>query len=398
MYCRSSTTTWTPRRRLVSVTTTSRLLLVILLWTGNNRIVVRADAPPPREYNDPVQAQATGTTVRLQYEDEDEEEESSLLFQFVHKTIIIPHDDKLDRGGEDAAACTDAWLVVADGVGGWADEGVDPGLFSRQLVQHVIAGHPKQAIQSIFEQANTKTAAEHLGSATCTGLRVNTAAPWTVETLNVGDSGYSIHRRNNDNNDDDNDQWTVVFASEPGQQAFNFPHQLGGQYGHDVHQVGVSQQHKLQPGDVIVVYSDGVSDNVVPEQFHECLTSAAAKTTKSTSSGSKDDDNMLVLDSYSWAADCIARTAYFLGKDETFDSPFAVGARLAGKRWQGGKHDDITVVVAQLVPQQQQQQQPVDPYRPESQYLYTGPVGTVQDLPNLQDLLHKASSGGSEEL
>ena len=394
MYCRSSTLTWTPRR-LVSVTTRRLLVVLLLLWTGNH-LVVRADASTPRE-NDPAvvqQAQATGT-VKLQYEEEQEEEES--LFHFVHKTIIIPHDEKLDRGGEDAAACTDQWLVVADGVGGWADEGVDPGLFSRQLVQYVVAGHPEQSLKSIFDNANTKKAAEHLGSATCTGLRVSTAAPWTVETLNVGDSGYSIHRRRRNNND----EWTVVFASEPGQQAFNFPHQLGGKYGHDVHQVGVSQQHRLHPGDVIVVYSDGVSDNVVPEQFHECLTSAAAKTTKPKDDGD-DDNDMLVLESYSWAADCIARTAYFLGKDETFDSPFAVGARLVGKRWRGGKHDDITVVVAQLVPQQQQQhqhqQQPVDPYRTESQYLYTGPVGTVQDLPNLQDLLQKASSGASEEL
>ena len=48
-------------------------------------------------------------------------------------------------------------------------------------------------------------------------------------------------------------------------------------------------------------------------------------------------------------ADCIARTAYFLGKDQSFDSPFAQGAREAG--WgdcMGGKHDDITVTIAQI--------------------------------------------------
>ena len=30
---------------------------------------------------------------------------------FTHKTVIIPHDDKKLRGGEDAAATTDDWLV-----------------------------------------------------------------------------------------------------------------------------------------------------------------------------------------------------------------------------------------------------------------------------------------------
>ena len=50
------------------------------------------------------------------------------------------------------------------------------------------------------------------------------------------------------------------------------------------------------------------------------------------------------------AADCIARTAYVLGKDRQFDSPFAQGARQVGKYYRGGKHDDITVVVAQMWP------------------------------------------------
>ena len=30
---------------------------------------------------------------------------------FVHKSVIIPHDDKKHRGGEDAAATSDQWLV-----------------------------------------------------------------------------------------------------------------------------------------------------------------------------------------------------------------------------------------------------------------------------------------------
>lgn len=53
---------------------------------------------------------------------------------FLSKTIIIPHDDKKHRGGEDAAATDENMLVVADGVGGWANYGIDPGLFSKSLV------------------------------------------------------------------------------------------------------------------------------------------------------------------------------------------------------------------------------------------------------------------------
>ena len=49
----------------------------------------------------------------------------------------IPHDEKLDKGGEDAWVASNNLLVVADGVGGWADQGVDPGLFSKSLVHDI---------------------------------------------------------------------------------------------------------------------------------------------------------------------------------------------------------------------------------------------------------------------
>lgn len=58
---------------------------------------------------------------------------------FHSKTIIIPHDDKKYRGGEDAAAADENLLVVADGVGGWALQGIDPGLFSKSLVKNVLS-------------------------------------------------------------------------------------------------------------------------------------------------------------------------------------------------------------------------------------------------------------------
>jgi protein phosphatase PTC7 len=34
---------------------------------------------------------------------------------------VIPHPAKVEKGGEDALFANDKILVVADGVGGWAD-------------------------------------------------------------------------------------------------------------------------------------------------------------------------------------------------------------------------------------------------------------------------------------
>ena len=41
---------------------------------------------------------------------------------------------KEEKGGEDAVFANKSFLVVADGVGGWADSGIDPGLYSKKLV------------------------------------------------------------------------------------------------------------------------------------------------------------------------------------------------------------------------------------------------------------------------
>ena len=47
--------------------------------------------------------------------------------------FVLPHMQKRHKGGEDAAVLTDRVLSVADGVGGWAENGVDPANYSRRL-------------------------------------------------------------------------------------------------------------------------------------------------------------------------------------------------------------------------------------------------------------------------
>jgi protein phosphatase PTC7 len=46
---------------------------------------------------------------------------------------MIPHYKKKAKGGEDAAVLTDRLLALADGVGGWAESGIDPAIFARNL-------------------------------------------------------------------------------------------------------------------------------------------------------------------------------------------------------------------------------------------------------------------------
>jgi len=46
---------------------------------------------------------------------------------------MIPHPDKAHRGGEDAYFNSTLMLAIADGVGGWNNQGVDPSKYSRFL-------------------------------------------------------------------------------------------------------------------------------------------------------------------------------------------------------------------------------------------------------------------------
>ena len=61
--------------------------------------------------------------------------EKKYKYKFLYGSHMIPHPEKAYKGGEDAMYVSDNLLVVADGVGGWADQGVDPGLYSKKLCE-----------------------------------------------------------------------------------------------------------------------------------------------------------------------------------------------------------------------------------------------------------------------
>jgi len=65
--------------------------------------------------------------------------------------VIIPADDKKHRGGEDSADADETLLVVADGVGGWAMQGVNPGLFSAELTASMLRHHQESGDLTPYE-------------------------------------------------------------------------------------------------------------------------------------------------------------------------------------------------------------------------------------------------------
>ena len=94
------------------------------------------------------------------------------------------------------------------------------------------------------------------------------------------------------------------------------------------------------------MYTDGLDDNVYPEDMPDCIENQMS--------------NGLVT-SLSNAADCLAKKAYWFGKDENYKSPFKRDHEYTvinnlpiskppadDETFMGGKKDDITVTVAQI--------------------------------------------------
>jgi hypothetical protein len=61
------------------------------------------------------------------------DEASTTKNQFKAGVHLNPHYAKRHKGGEDAACLCPTMLCVADGVGGWAESGIDPAIYSKRL-------------------------------------------------------------------------------------------------------------------------------------------------------------------------------------------------------------------------------------------------------------------------
>ena len=90
-------------------------------------------------------------------------------------------------------------IAVADGVGGWAESGIDPANYSRRLcslinelatndVADKYMMNPTQLLVDAVDQNN------EIGSCTCVLTSLDKEAP-VVYTANLGDSGYLLLRK-----------------------------------------------------------------------------------------------------------------------------------------------------------------------------------------------------------
>lgn len=241
--------------------------------------------------------------------------------KLVSGSCYLPHPEKEATGGEDAHfICDEEQAIgVADGVGGWAEVGIDSGLFSRELMSYSVSAIQEQPKGSsidplmVLEKAHSQTTAK--GSSTACIIALTDKG---LLAINLGDSGFTVVR-----------DGTTVFQSPVQQHGFNFTYQLESGNSGDVPSSGQVFTIDVESGDVIVAGTDGVYDNLYNEDITGVVVSSVRAGLDPKATAQK-----------------IADLARQRALDKKRQSPFSAAAQEAGFRYYGGKLDDITAVVS----------------------------------------------------
>lgn len=260
----------------------------------------------------------------------------------------LPHPDKVAKGGEDAyfANASRRAFGVADGVGGWAESGVDPGEYSRCLLRFCHEGivragkaeEPADLHQALLSAARRLQDTQIQGGTTALLGQLNGSI---MSILNLGDSGAILLRpalRTPQGSDQALLFPRVVFRSSDQTHYFNCPYQLGSSSGPI--EAPDFIRIRVRTGDLIVAATDGVFDNLFDHQVQAIV---ARHLGNAWRTGASVEPQLQGL------ATSIVKQAQRIGQQEDQKdvvTPFALAAHSEGIPFlRGGKLDDTTAVV-----------------------------------------------------
>lgn len=264
---------------------------------------------------------------------------------------------------------------VADGVGGWQDSGVDPSDFSHGLcglmagTAHIFEGaglRPRELMQTAYDAVIGNP---RIVAGGCTASLGVLDGEGGLEAANLGDSGFVIVSPGK-----------IAFRSEMQTHAFNTPYQMskvppkmqaqhaifgGSTHFSETPQDADVTKHKVQHGDIVLFATDGVWDNLSAQDVLKVVTKVMEEQGYWNEAGGETTLNETKVrslpgkvspktqESYlpGLLASAVMREAKLAGLDTKRNGPFAREVKLyyPHEAWQGGKPDDIAVVVAVAV-------------------------------------------------
>lgn len=250
-------------------------------------------------------------------------------------------------------------LGVADGVGSWSERGIDPSVFSQTLMHNAseIAKLPSEKYlaetdrpKALIHDAFKKLIEDYkggknkaLGSSTACVVMIDKEGGH-VKFGNLGDSGFMILSCQ-ETKVNGFPQYRIKYQSNPRQHGFNYPYQLGliSENGKARDESNLTDTDttlivnlSLNPNDIVLVVTDGVSDNLAPTAIEGIVSNSFNVHSKANP----------VSDIPRLIAEDVAFVAHKCSYDRKHQSPFSVEARKNGYNFNGGKVDDITVVAA----------------------------------------------------
>ncbi|CAD2215495.1 protein phosphatase 2C [Angomonas deanei] len=310
-----------------------------------------------------------------------------LSFTF-RKVSFIPHPDKVETGGEDAFLSLSNVQAVLDGVSWWRDNaGVNAGLYSAAMarsmndyVEEELLGDTPASSFRLLERAYEDCKHSEV-QGTATALVATLQEPSEeiqrkdgyhlvqletegnsfyadvennlLDVISVGDCTLMLIRRGK-----------ILYTSEEQDHAMDFPFQLGTGSA-DKPSDGNKVLIPVQPGDVVVMGSDGVFDNIYAEKlasvlwkpidkvynefqyFHESSSGkpglATAASRNANLRNRLTDQLMAAIDEGMAEG---MEEAVSVSKDIRGDSPYATKCIENGALYEGGKPDDMTLLVS----------------------------------------------------
>lgn len=256
------------------------------------------------------------------------------------KYLQNQQSNNVDKFGDDACFILNSrkkdYIGIADGVGGWRSRGYDPSAFSSSLLtlckdiaQKKPTHDPFKLIDNSYNKLRILNEQKNfgiIGSTTVCILSFDHESG-VLDTANLGDSGFLLLRRGQ-----------VIARSQKQTHTFNTPKQLAWTPPTiNCIKDSPSDASKLTipciPGDIIITATDGLFDNI----SESMILKEISKLPETDDITRKDLDK---------SAQSLASLARRKANDKSFSSPFSLAARSAGVKYQGGKVDDITVIVS----------------------------------------------------
>lgn len=233
-------------------------------------------------------------------------------------------------------------MGVADGVYMWKEKGIDAGLFSRRLMEfarHAVDLGTTDVLRVLQFAAKRLRLEGIQGSSTACIVLVD-HLQGRLAAANCGDSGFLVmgrrrHERASASKTGASSSrggFEVKYRSPQQEHSFGHPYQLGHFAEADLPEDAMLTTMPVSPGDILVLGSDGLFDNVSEAELVEEVERDVMEGVQPSVIAQR-----LAFLAFSNSQDKRKVTPYSEGASEAFDMVY-----------NGGKSDDITVLCAAL--------------------------------------------------